>query len=136
VRGSGAAHLRARVSDTFILGNVGQVRRFIAWLGGLTFDKPWKVTVERIEPGSSIEQECVLRGIEKAIADFTGHDKEEVHEMMLARHYGVEEVDLGNGQKLVRPRRTRTGTNPLKHPEMREHMRFVEAVGRELGAIR
>lgn len=123
--------------DVFLLSNVGQVRRFMAWLTGLSFDKAWKVTVERIERGSSIEQECVLRGMEKAIADFTGHDKDEVHEMMLARHYGTEDIDLGNGQKLVRPkRRTRTGTDPLKHPEMAEHMRFVEAVGRELGAIR
>lgn len=124
------------MSDTYILANANQVRRFTAWLGRLTFDKPWKVTIERIEPGSSIEQECVLRGMEKAISEFTGHDKEEVHEMMLARHYGTEEVDLGNGQKLVRPaRRTRTGANPLKYPEMREHMRFVEAVGREIGAL-
>jgi hypothetical protein len=57
--------------------------------------------------------------------------------MMLARHYGLEEVDLGNGPEARAPGQAHAHRHdPLKHPEMREHMRFVEAVARERGAIR
>lgn len=122
-------------AETFILTNAGAAVRFIGFLRSLRFDKPWKVTIQRIEPGARVDQEAVLRGKERRIADYTGHDAEEVHDMMLARHFGTETVDLGNGKQLVRPaRRTRSGSNPLNESEMRQHMRFVETFGAtELG---
>lgn len=117
-------------AETFLLTNVGQVRRFVMWLGRLSFDKPWKVTIQRVERGSTVEQEAVLRGKERQIAEFTGHDPDEIHDEMLAQHYGTEQVG-----KLIRPaRRTRTGPNPLTAGEMGDHIRFVEAfAARELG---
>lgn len=117
-------------AETFVLANVGQVRRFVMWLGRLSFDKPWKVTIQQVSRGSTVEQEAVLRGKERQIAEFTGHDPDEIHEQMLADHYGTEQVG-----KLIRPaRRTRTGPNSLNAAEMSDHIRWVEAfAARELG---
>lgn len=122
-------------AETFVLTSVGQVHRFAGWLARLTFEKPWRVTIERMEPRARVDQEAVLRGMERKIAEFTGHEPDEVHDVMLARHYGTVVVDLGHGRKLERPaRRTRTGENKLSETEMREHMRFVEAfASTELG---
>ena len=121
--------------ETIILGHATAARRLIMRLMGLTFDRPWKVTIERVEPGAGTDQEAVLRGKERSIAEFTGHDPDEVHEEMLARHYGTEEVDLGGGRILIRPaRRTRTGPKKLNRSEMGDHIRYVEAfAARELG---
>lgn len=123
------------MSETFIIANAGHVRRLIAWFGRISFDnRPWKVTVQRIEPGAGTDQEAVLRGMERQIAEFTGNDPDTVHETLLAKHYGTEKIELA-GAVLTRPaRRTRTGEHKLSRSEMRDHMRFVEAfAAAELG---
>ncbi len=121
--------------ETIILSHGVSARRFIQRLMGLTFDRPWKITLEQVTGRARTDQEAVLRGKERIISEFTGQDMEDVHDLMLARHYGTERVELGGGKYMERPaRRTRTGENPLSPQEMREHITFVEAFGAtELG---
>lgn len=123
--------------ETIILTHGVSARRLIQRLMGLTFEKPWKITIEQVTGRARTSQEAVLRGKERIIADYTGHDPDEVHEQMLARHYGTIDVDLGNGRTWSRPaRRTRTGDNPLSPAEMSQHIMFVEAFGAtELGLV-
>lgn len=122
-------------AETFILGQASDLRRVIAFVNRITFDgRPWKVTIERVEPGAGTDQEAVLRGMERQIAEHTGNDPEDVHDALLRKHYGVEKVEIG-GAVLERPaRRTRTGRNKLKRSEMHDHLRYVEAfAAAELG---
>lgn len=123
------------MTETFVVSTASEIRRFVAWLGARSFKYALQITVKRVDREAGVDQEAVLRGMERRIADFTGHEPDEVHDEMLARHYGTVEVDLGGGKKLVRPaRRTRTGENSLGRAEMQQHMRFVEAfAARELG---
>jgi hypothetical protein len=120
--------------ETYVISNIGSLKRFIAWLWTLDFSKPWMFTVKRVEPGASVELEAVLRGKERLISEFTGHDMEEIHDAMLIRHYGKETIILKDGTEWERPaRRTRTGKNKLSYSETVEHVRFVEAFGATLG---
>lgn len=111
--------------------------QLVAWLRTIDYTKPWLITIERLEPGSSYEQQCVLRGKEAKISAHTGEDPDDVHDRLLCMHYGTEELDLGNGKIIERPaRRTRTGRNPLGYSEMTEHMRYVDAfASRFLGIV-
>lgn len=121
--------------QVFIVQHGVHMRRLFAWLGQLTFERGWKITVERLNPKARVDQEAVLRGKERTIALETDNDAEAVHDRMLAMHYGTERIELGEGRFWERPaRRTRTGKNPLSQDEMRDHILFVEAfAARELG---
>lgn len=123
--------------ETVVLTHAMSARRLITRLLGLTFEKPWRITIERVDGRARTDQEAVLRGKERIIADHTGHDPDEVHEQMLSRHYGTVTIDLGNGKTMDRPaRRTRTGDNPLSPQEMTDHIRWVEAfASTELGLV-
>jgi hypothetical protein len=120
--------------ETYVVDSIASLRRLIDWLRTLDFRKPWSITVKRIEPGASVELEAVLRGKERLIADFTGHDMEEIHEEMLIRHYGKRTITFTDGTtREVPARRTRTGKDKLAYSEMVQHIRFVEAFGAQLG---
>lgn len=120
--------------ETFVVGSAAQLGRLVLLLRRMTFERPWKVTLERVEPRAGTDQEAVLRGIERAISEFTGQDMPSVHDELLAQHYGVERIPLRGGGELVRPaRRTRTGAKPLKRGEMRDHIKFAEAFAASLG---
>lgn len=122
-------------AEVFIVQHAVDLRRFIAWCGRLTFERGWKISVERLTPRARVDQEAVLRGKERQISEFTGQDPDDIHERMLVLHYGTDRVEVGNGQIWERPaRRTRTGPNPLNEDEMRDHIRYVESfAASELG---
>lgn len=122
-------------AQVFIVQHGVHMRRLFAWLGQLTFERGWKITVERLNPRARVDQEAVLRGKERQIADETGHDPDEIHERMLVMHFGTERIEIGQGVVWERPaRRTRTGDKPLDEHEMRDHIIWVEAwAARELG---
>lgn len=115
--------------QTFVIGSAWQaLSQVIPFVKRLTFEKPWRITFQLVEPGSTLDQQATLRGIEQKICDHTGEDMPRVHDELLCRHYGTEQIDLGNGNIHVRPaRRTRTGPNPLSESEMQEHIEYVRA---------
>lgn len=123
------------MNGLYVVKSASSLATLLQGLRHIDFSKQWLITIKRLEPGSSYEQECVLRGMEDKIAKFTGEDPDDVHENMLCMHYGTESVELHGGRIIQRPlRRTRTGKNKLGHSEMTEHMRYVEAfASRELG---
>lgn len=122
-------------TESYVIDSISSLRRFMDWLRQLDFRKPWIISIKRLEPGASVEQEAVLRGKERLISQFTGHDMEEVHDEMLIRHYGKKTITFRDGTTMEMPaRRTRTGKDKLGYSEMLEHIRFVEAFGAaELG---
>lgn len=116
------------MKEVFIVRSATDLLHMFAFGRSISFKRPWKVIWQEIDRVAGVDQEAVLRGKERKIAQHTGQDPDEVHEEMLIRHYGSETVDLGNGVTWTRPaRRTRTGPNPLTRSEMVEHTRYVEA---------
>lgn len=117
-------------TETIFVGNALSARRLVQRLLSLTFDKPWKVTLQRIEGGRTVEQNAVLRGKVRVIAEFTGEDPDRMHEILLARRFGTEDVDLGGGKTMQRPARR---SSDLSHAEMSEYMHWIDAfAAREL----
>lgn len=114
--------------DSYVIDNPTTLARLVRWLGTLDFKRTWRITVERIEPKSGVDQEAVLRGKEAKIAAFTGDTPAFIHDWLLYLHYGGELYFPRPGVYFVVPyRRTRTGENPLRRSEMTDHLRFVDA---------
>lgn len=117
-------------SDPIILTNATAARRLIQRLMSLTFERPWKVTIERVVGGRTVEQNAVLRGMERTIAEFVGEDPDAMHEILLARRFGTVEISLGEGRTMQRPARR---SSDLNRTEMADYLRWVEAfAAREL----
>jgi len=114
--------------DTFIIGSASQVGRFVLFLKSLTFERPWKVTIERVEPYRTVEQNAVLRGFVRQIAEFTGEEPDRMHEILLARRFGSERVELGGGNFINRPARR---SSDLSRREMADYMTWVQAFAAE-----
>jgi hypothetical protein len=115
-------------ADTFVIGSASQVGRFVLFLKSLTFERPWKVTIERVEPRRSIPQNDKLRAMEREIAQTTGHDPDELHEILLARHFGTQRVELGGGKFINRPA---LRSSDLTRAQMGDYITWVHAFAAE-----
>jgi hypothetical protein len=91
--------------ETFHLTHAQAARRLIMRLMGLTFDRPWKVTIERIDSTRTLDQNAKWRAMVRDIAEHTGEDPDRMHEVLLAERFGTERVELGNGKHMDRPAR-------------------------------
>jgi hypothetical protein len=119
--------------QTYFLGSGLNVLRAIAALKQLTFagKRQWVMTLEPVEPHHSDAQRKKLRAMEGELAEHTGNDSDELHEILLARRFGIEEVNLGGGTMLHRPARR---TSDLSRSEMAEYITWVQAfAAREAG---
>lgn len=117
--------------ETFVLQHAHAARRLIQRLMGMTFDRPWKVTIEPVTGGRTVDQNAKWRAIVRDIAEFTGEDAEDMHEILLARRFGIEEVKLGQGRTMQRPARR---SSDLSKAEMADLITWGQAfAARELG---
>jgi hypothetical protein len=119
--------------QTYFLGSGVQVLRAIAALKQLTFGpkRGYVVTIETVEPHHTDAQRRKLRAMEGELAQHTGNDPDELHEILLARRFGIEEVALGDGKVLHRPRRR---TSDLGRTEMADYITWLQAFAvREAG---
>lgn len=118
-------------ASTFLVLHAGHMRRLVAWLGGLTYEKGWVVTVKRNDPKRTIPQNDKLRAMEREIAEQVGHDPDEMHEILLARRFGTVRLELGGGKSIERPARR---SSSLTTAEMADYITWVQAfAARELG---
>jgi hypothetical protein len=119
--------------QTYFLSSGVNVLRAIAALKQLTFGpkRGYVITIEPVEPHHTDAQRKKLRAMEGEIAEHTGNDPDELHEILLARRFGIEEVNLGNGKVLHRPARR---SSDLSRSEMGDFITWVQAfAAREAG---
>ena len=117
--------------ETFVLQHAHAARRLITRLMGMTFDRPWKVTIEPVTGGRTLDQNTKWRAMVRDIAEHTGEDPDDMHEILLARRFGTELVDLGHGKHMHRPARR---SSDLTKQEMADLITWGQAfAARELG---
>jgi len=123
--------------ETFVIGSASQVGRFVMFLKSLTFERPWKVTIERVEPRRSVSQNDKLRAMEREIAQHTGYDPDELHELLLARRFGTQRIHLGQVERadryntpayIVRPAMR---SSELTRAQMADYITWVQAFASE-----
>lgn len=86
-------------AETFHLRSASQVGSFVLFLRRLTFDRPWRVTIERVDEHGSEGQRKKIRAI--------------VGEM--AMHSG-EEAELRHGETEAAQSRARTDLSTVEGP--------------------
>jgi hypothetical protein len=120
-------------ADTFVLTSMGQVQRLTRWLlGSLTFagGRAWCVTVERVDPRHTDGQRKLLRAIEGEMASHTGYEKEELHDLLLAGHYGTKRLEVMRGLVIEVPARR---TSDMNREEMTRHIDWVKDRAESMG---
>lgn len=82
---------------------------------------PFQVEVGDVRHQRTIAQNSRLWALHALASKETGHSPEELHELMLCRHFGTREIEVGGFTKVV----------PLKRSSTREKQEFrdfLEAV--------
>lgn len=110
--------------ETFVLQHAHAARRLIQRLMGMTFDRAWKVTIEPVTGGRTVDQNAKWRAMVRDIADHTGEDPDRMHEILLARRFGTERVELGQDRHFDRPARR---TSDLSKKEMADLITWCQA---------
>jgi hypothetical protein len=85
-------------------------------LGTLSFDRPWLMTVEPWRETRSHTQNARLWALHTLASQVTGYAPEEMHELMLCRFFGFEDVTFGGIKRQV----------PLKRSSTRDKKEFAE----------
>lgn len=119
-------------SQTYFIGSGVQVLRAIAALKQLTFGpkRSYVMTLEPINPHHTDAQRRKLRAMEDELARFSGHDPDELHEILLAGRFGTKEVRVRGALLFERPARR---TSDLTRPEMAEYITWVQARAANMG---
>lgn len=111
-------------AETFVVGSAAQLGRLVLLLRRMTFERPWKVTLERVEPRRSIPQNDKLRAMERQIAEHCGYAVDELHEILLAARFGTKEIRFRSGVLMERPARR---SSELTRQEMADYITWVQA---------
>lgn len=119
-------------ADTFVLGSAAAVQRLVSQLLRLQFAPgwAWKVTVEKVDPRGTSAQMAKIRAIVSDMAEQTGEDAELLYEKLLARRFGVEEIDLGNGRVMARPAKR---VSELGRQGRSDYIDWLQALAAEYG---
>lgn len=82
--------------------------KVVAFMSRLSPSFRWEVIVKRYQKPRSDPQNSALWGVAyKRLSDFTGHDKDELHDIFMKAYFGKVEKSLF-GEASIKPRRTTT----------------------------
>lgn len=101
---------------TFIVDSRDRLAAFIKFLGKLDTAKPWQLTLEEYVGKRSLAQNRMLWSLHGLASEVTGYSKDDMHELMLAKHFGYTEIEFHGIKKCV----------PLKRSSMRNKKEFRE----------
>ena len=90
--------------------------RAVKILLGLSLTRPWVMTVEPWYSKRSSSQNARLWLLHTKASQVTGYAPEEMHELMLCRFYGFQDVEFGGVKRQV----------PLKRSSQRDKKNFAE----------
>lgn len=86
----------------------------------LDLSRPWRVEIKEYKPARTNDQLAYWFGVIVAtLADFTGADKEEMHEFLCGSYFGWIEYEIF-GKRKQRPVRTLTSPDMLDRKAMSE----------------
>ena len=104
----------------------------LSWLGAIELDKenPLEVLVKPYKKNRSLEQNDMFHAWCGAIADKTGHSKQEIKQIMVESTFGTEEFLNLQGRTRTRLKET----SGMTVGEMSELLERTIQIGIELGA--
>jgi hypothetical protein len=108
------------VNRTFILAEDAHRERFKQFLDRQPF--PLQVETGPVRHQRSTSQNSRLWALHGMAAKETGHSADELHELMLCKHYGTREIEVGGVRMTVPLKRSST----REKQEFRDFMDFVE----------
>ena len=73
-------------------------KRALDLISGLNLAKPWEITVHPYKAKRSLEQNALYWSIVSAIADYTGHSRDEAHEAMKVMFLAPKCVEIAGHQ--------------------------------------
>ena len=107
---------------TFIIDTSARMVSFIRFLSKLGFDKPWKLTLEEYVGQRTLKQNARLWKLHGLAAEVTGYLKDDLHEIMLCKHFGYYEIEFAEMTKHVPLKRS----SVRNKKEFKEYLDFVE----------
>lgn len=107
--------------QTIILADETKRKRALAIIGALPLGKPWEVLVRPWKPSRSDAQNRRYWLLLGKVADFTGHDKDELHEWMKEKFLGTRSIEIAGERRAVAP-----STRRLKVDAFASYMTKVE----------
>lgn len=100
----------------FILDSEQHRDNAARFVGRLPVDETLELIVRPYVPQRTSRQNARLWSLHAKVSEVTGHSVSELHELMLIRHFGHKEIDLGGHRMIV----------PLKRSSMRNKKEFGE----------
>ena len=107
---------------TFIIDTSARMASFIRFLSKLGFDKPWKLTLEEYVGQRTLKQNNRLWKLHGLAAEVTGYSKDDLHDIMLCKHFGYSEIEFAGITKRVPFKRS----SVRNKKEFKEYLDFVE----------
>jgi hypothetical protein len=107
------------VSKSFVIETADQRKRLVSFLENR--DLPIQVDIGPVRTPRSTSQNSRLWALHALASKETGYAPEELHELMLCRHFGTREIDVSGHRMTVPLKRSSTR-------EKREFREFLDAV--------
>lgn len=108
--------------QTILIDTPQKRDRAVKWLAQIPVDEVMELTLRPYAPTRGEQQNKRYFAIIQKIAEHTGHDKDELHEMFKARFLGVTQTEIA-GETIKHQR----SSAKLKVKEFAEYMEQVEA---------
>jgi len=100
----------------------------VEWLNARNLDEPLEISIRPYKRNRSREQNDYYWALLTAIANETGHTKEEIHELMRYRFLGMQSKEIAGHRIEYLP-----STTKLKVGEMADYITQIEAWAASLG---
>jgi hypothetical protein len=85
---------------TIVIDGPAKRERAVQWLSRIPVDEVMELTLKAYKPTRSQQQSRRYWFLVDKIAEYTGHDPADLHEMLKVRFLGTEEREL-NGEKIT-----------------------------------
>lgn len=107
--------------QTIILADEAKRKRALSIISALPLAKRWEVVVRPFRASRSELQNRRYWLLLTAVAEHTGHDKDELHEWFKEKFLGTREIEIAGETRVVSP-----STRRLKVHEFHAYMTKVE----------
>lgn len=125
------------MKQTIDIPKGGPIARVVAVISALSKDKAIRVTIDAVRNNRSARQNRTLWMAYEILSEYTGYEKQELHEEMCKRFFGVVTKEI-LGNHVARPVRTTTtdehgNDDVLTWERFSEFYASVQRLGDSLG---
>jgi hypothetical protein len=115
-------------APTYIIQDSIRLENCINFLRGLNLEKAWEINIKPYAKKRSEAQNRTYWAFLNVMAEHTGHDKDDLHEIFKAEFLGMKTVKA-MGKIAILPR----GTSELTTKEFADYLRKIEDVAVNMG---